>query len=157
MRRLPIVYHIYFVSVGFLLGHRYELASLTIGCLYILFCWFHVSIYLDAKPMDFSNGSYCPICRSVTGMNLKHCHLCKRCVNDMWEHCFILNRCADVSLRKRWLYLFKLVVMLFIVLSLIYCMVDLRYILLLVVHLYILKSTYLKQDKGINKKHSDLK
>jgi len=152
---LPLFYHLYFVVVGVILGRVHDMAGLTIGCFYIIFCWFHVSIFLDTNPMDFSNGSYCPICRTVTGMNLRHCHQCKKCVNDKWEHCSILKRCADKSLRKRWLYLFKFVALLFSVLSLVYSMVDWRYSLLLVVHLYILKTTYLK--RGINKKHGDFK
>ena len=151
---LPLIYHIYFIVVGVILGRVHDFAALTIGSLYIIFCWFHVSIYLDTTPMDFSNGSYCPICRTVTGMGLKHCHECKKCVNNKWEHCSILTRCADKTLRKRWLYLFKLVVLMFSLLSLVYSMVDWRYSMLLAIHLYILKSTYSKRDKGINKKAS---
>ena len=154
---LPLFYHLYFVIVGVLLGRVHDMAAMTIGCFYIIFSWFHISIFLDTNPMDFSNGSYCPICRTVTGMNLKHCHQCKKCVNDKWEHCTILKRCADKELRKRWLYLFKIVVLLFSGLSLVYSMLDWRYSLLMVVHLYILKSTYSKRDKGINKKHGDFK
>lgn len=152
---LPLVYHVYFVVVGVILGRVHDMAALTIGCFYIIFSWFHVSIFLDTNPMDFSNGSYCPLCRTVTGMGLRHCHQCKKCVNDKWEHCGILKRCADTALRKRWLYLFKFVVLLFSALSLIYSMLDWRYSLLMVVHLYILKTTYLK--RGINKKHGDFK
>jgi len=149
---LPLWYHIYFISCGFIFGWSNKMAGLTATVLYLMFAWFHITIFIQSNPMDFSNGSYCPMCKTITGMNLKHCHSCKKCVNDKWSHSIILNRCSDLTLSKRWLYLFKLSVVLFMVLSVIYSMLHIGYILLIPLHLYILKSTYMKKETSINKK-----
>lgn len=154
---LPLCYHIYFLSLGFIFGSINKMACLTIGILYMVFVWFHITIFIQTNPMDFSNGSYCPMCKTITGMNLKHCHMCKKCVNDKWSHSLILNRCSEKFLYKRWLYLFKLTTLLFIVLSLIYAMLHIAYVLLLPLHLYVLKSTYIKKESSINKKINNSK
>ena len=154
---LPLCYHIYFLSIGFILGCKNEMACFTIGMLYLMFVWFHICIFIQTNPMDFSNGSYCPMCKKITGMNLKHCHMCKKCVNDKWSHSLILDRCSEMFLYKRWLYLFKLTILLFVVLSLVYAMLHVAYVLLLPLHLYVLKSTYIKKESSINKKINNSK
>lgn len=155
---LSIVYHLYFVFIGGLLSYlTTPLVSSCTSVLYILFCWFHASIYMASMPIDFSTGSYCPICRKVTGMGLRHCKFCDKCVPTKWKHCFILERCCDKSLRKRWLILFRIIVVFYGLLTLIYSMMNLKIAVLLPVHAYLLKSTYAKSKRSINNNNTDTK
>lgn len=148
---LYVIYHIYFLAMGGLFS--YLLPSMVAACFYLfylMFCWFQISIYLTSTPVDFNTGSFCPICRTVTGMGLKHCNECNKCVPNKWKHCEILERCCDKNMRKRWIVLFKITVIFFTTLNIIYAMLNIRIMLLLPIHVYILKSTYKKSKRGIN-------
>lgn len=149
-----LYYHVYFITIGSFLSYiTTPLVGLCTALMYIMFCWFHGSAIMATKEMDFNTGSYCPVCKSITGMGLAHCNECKKCVPDKWKHCYMLERCCDKSLRYRWLVLFKLVVCYFIVMNLIYAMVNVWILLLLPIHITVLKSTYTANKKGINNKY----
>lgn len=146
-----VIYHLYFLAMGGLFS--YLLPSLVAVCsymLYIIFCWFQISIYINHVPTDFNTGSYCPVCRTVTGMGLKHCQDCKKCVPNKWKHCEILEVCCDKGMRLRWMVLFKIAVTFYTTLNIICAMINIRILLLLPLHMYILKSTYRKSKRGIN-------
>ncbi len=147
-----LYYHAYFIVLGSVLSYiSTPLVALCTAVMYIMFCWFHASILLSTKPMDFNTGSYCPICKTITGMGLKHCNECDKCVPDKWKHCYILDRCCDKDLRNRWLVLFKISIVYFFVMTLVYAMINLWILGLLPIHIAVLKSTYVI-NRGINKK-----
>lgn len=149
-------YHLYFLLTGFLLSTN-EMVGMCIAVLYALFLWFHICIITVPTPYDFNTGSFCPICKRITGMGLKHCKECRTCVNDKWKHCYILNRCCDPLLRYRWITLFKLTVVLFIILTIVNVMINKWILLLMPLHLYMLKSTYVNNKNSINKSHTPIK
>lgn len=129
------------------------LVGLCTALMYTMFCWFHASAIMTTKEMDFNTGSYCPVCKSITGMGLTHCNECKKCVPDKWKHCYMLERCCDKSLRNRWVVMFKLVVCYFLVTNLIYAMVNVWILSLVPIHITVLKSTYTVNKMGINNKY----
>ncbi len=148
-----IYYHVYFITTGIFFSYiTTPLVGLCTALLYIMFCWFHASAIMVTKQMDFNTGSYCPICKTITGMGLRHCNECKKCVPAKWKHCYMLDRCSDKTLRNRWLALFKLATVYFIVLNLIYAMVNFWILILVPIHVLVLKSTYTANIKGINNK-----
>ena len=148
-----IYYHVYFITIGTLFSYiMTPFVGMCTSLLYIMFCWFHASVIMATKDMDFNTGSYCPICKSITGMGLRHCAECEKCVPAKWKHCYMLERSCDKSLRSRWIVLFKMTVLYFMVLNLIYTMVNFWIMILLPIHALVLKSTYTANIKGINNK-----
>lgn len=129
---------------------QYAFVGLTLSVLYLLFCWFHACILMNTPPMDFNTGSYCPKCQSITGMGLRHCNDCGKCIPEKWVHCHTMNRCCDRDLRRRCLSLFKIIVVTIGILNIVYCLENRYAALLLPVHAYILKSTYVNTKRGIN-------
>jgi hypothetical protein len=149
-----LYYHVYFITMGALLSYiTTPLVGLCTALMYTMFCWFHASAIMTTKEMDFNTGSYCPVCKSITGMGLTHCNECKKCVPDKWKHCYMLERCCDKSLRNRWVVMFKLVVCYFLVTNLIYAMVNVWILSLVPIHITVLKSTYTVNKMGINNKY----
>lgn len=148
-----IYYHVYFITIGTLFSYiMTPFVGMCTSLLYVMFCWFHASAIMATKDMDFNTGSYCPICKSITGMGLRHCGECKKCVPAKWKHCYMLDRCCDKSLRNRWIVLFKMAVLYFMVLNVVYAMVNFWILILLPIHVLVLKSTYTANIKGINNK-----
>ena len=137
-----LIYHFYFIFVGIIIGSYNPMAAMTIMILYVIFSWFHASIFLDSFPMDFNNGSYCPTCKCITGMGLKHCNLCHRCIPEKWVHSQILNRCTNKFFLKRWIRLFRVVVAMFFLLTIICTMINIQVVFFVPLHVFILKTTY---------------
>lgn len=149
-----LYYHVYFTSMGAFLSYiASPLVATCTALMYIMFVWFHASILMASVPMDFNTGSYCPVCQKITGMGLKHCRECSKCVPDKWKHCHILNRCCEIALRNRWLVLFKIIILYFVILTLVSAILNTWILLLLPIHLTVLKSTYTANKKSINKKY----
>ena len=152
------LYHVYIIVIGSLLSYlSTPLVALCSSLLYILFCWFQATAIMCTVQMDFSTGSYCPLCKTITGMGLKHCTACNKCVPQKWKHSVSMGRCSDKSLIKRWIFLFRLIVLLYSVLTVVCLMVYLPILFILPLHIYVLKSTYRKNNMGINKGDSNYK
>lgn len=146
------LYHVYIVTAGSLLSFTSTvLVALCSSLLYLLFCWFQASAIMCTPHMDFNTGSYCPICQKITGMGLKHCTICNQCVPEKWKHSVSMGRCSDRNLIRRWMFLLRLIVLFYSVLTVVCSMVYLPVLFLLPLHIYVLKSTYRKNKKGINK------
>ena len=140
-----VLYHTYFIMMSALLS--YQSTPFVGSCyvvMYIMFLWFHSTIILAPTPIDFNTGSYCPTCRKVTGMGLKHCNICEKCIPEKWIHSHILNRCSDKLLIRRWLGLFKIIVIYSGIITIIRSMMKPWFLLLMPIHAYMLKSTYYK-------------
>ena len=136
-------FHAYALLMGLLLAMFVDpFSKIAIGVFVILFCWFHVCILLKTAPMNFNTGAYCPQCERVTGLGLKHCKLCAMCVPGKFIHCRHLNRCCEKYLRKRWLNLFKLIVTMYSIMTIVHAL-SIPWLLILVpLHIFVLKLTY---------------
>lgn len=146
------LYHLYIILLGSVLSFTSTpLVAFCSSLLYLLFCWFQASAIMCTYEMDFNTGSYCPVCKKITGMGLKHCTECNKCVPEKWKHSVSMGRCSEKDLIKRWLFLFRLIVLFYSILTVICAMVYLPILFLLPLHIYVLKSTYRKNKKGINK------
>ena len=136
-------FHAYAMMTGLLLGMFVDpFSKIAIGVFYILFCWFHVCILLETTPMNFNTGAYCPQCQRVTGLGLRHCNICAMCVPGKWVHCKHLQRCCDKRLRKRWLNLFKLIVLIYSIMTVIHALRVPWMLVLVPLHIIVLKLTY---------------
>jgi hypothetical protein len=136
-------YHLYAILTGILLFYFVDpFSKIAIGTFYILLCWFHICTYLATAPMDFNTGAYCPKCRRVTGLGLNHCNTCDICVPGKWAHCDKLGRCTEKHLQKRLMYLFKLIILMYTLMSCIYALATPWLLALIPLHIYVLKTTY---------------
>lgn len=152
------LYHVYIVAMGSILSYlSTALVALCTSVLYLMFCWFQATAIMCTAHMDFSTGSYCPLCKTITGMGLKHCTICNKCVPQKWKHSVSMGRCSEKGLIYRWLILFRLIVLFYSVLTIVCSMVYLPILLILPLHIYILKSTYGKNKTGINKGKTNYK
>lgn len=138
-----VYFHVYLLLIGALLGFFVDPFSIIcIVSFYLMFVWFHICVLLETSPMDFNTGAYCPRCQRVTGLALRHCDQCDFCVPSKWIHCRHLQRCCDRHLRKRWVNLFKLILLIYTFMSVIYALTTPWLLVLIPMHVFVLKSTY---------------
>lgn len=152
------LYHVYIMVIGSLLSLlSTPLVTFCTALIYLMFGWFHASAIICTPQMDFSTGSYCGMCKTITGMGLKHCTECKKCVPEKWKHSYSMGRCSEKNLIKRWLVLIRIIVVFFGLLTVVCAMVYTWVLFLIPLHLYAFKSTYRKHKKGINKGNENYK
>lgn len=95
------------------------------------------------QSMPCSAFSRCVYCDKMTPQHYIHCKKCKECVDTIYTHIDFVRTCVDSQKFVKYMYIVRGMVFLNIVICLLLSLQYAWSMIALVVHIYVLKSTYL--------------
>lgn len=117
--------------------------SLVTMCLLFVILQYKFGMLRVKQTIPCSAFSRCVYCDKMTPQHYIHCKKCNECADTIYMHIDFVGICVDSRKFIKYMYIVRGMVILNIILCL---LLSLRYawsIIVVVVHIYVLKSTYL--------------
>jgi len=135
------VYMVLYDMILYLVGTDY-ISFMTEIIFFCIFQYIYYMCNVVAIPPRFHAFQKCNQCNKMTPQHFIHCDVCKECVGTSLSHRNIINKCVNAERYNQYLSVLRGIIILNIVLTCLSSVIFWPMLPLIIVHAYMLKSTY---------------